>query len=112
MSVPIIAFPAGKPAGLDFYYTNSIHYQTPPDQLVKQSLQMGEGQLSDTGALVIKTGEFTGRSPKDRFIVDDEITTKTVDWNEFNQKLHPDFYFIIRKKNNDIPAFCAGFMDT
>ena len=45
----------------------------------------GEGQLSDTGALVIHTGEFTGRSPKDKFIVKDEINPAlTINWNDFN----------------------------
>src|SRR5690349_10850566 len=51
-----------------------IHYQLSPSELTEQSVQRGEGVLSDTGALVIKTGEFTGRSPKDKFIVKDAIT--------------------------------------
>ncbi len=46
-----------------------------------------EGMLSDTGALVIRTGEFIGRSPRDRFIVKDEITTATVDWNSYARDL-------------------------
>jgi phosphoenolpyruvate carboxykinase (ATP) len=98
MSVPIISFPTGKPVGLDLNYNDTVHYQTSPQELVNQTLKMNEGTLSDNGALVIKTGEFTGRSPKDRFIVYDEITAKTVDWNEFNQKLDPEHYSIIRKK--------------
>jgi phosphoenolpyruvate carboxykinase (ATP) len=98
MSVPIISFPSGKPAGLDLYYTDGIHYQSSPEELVEASLQMGEGKLNDTGALVIQTGEFTGRSPKDKFIVRDEITAHTVDWNEFNHPLDPTYYSIIHKK--------------
>ena len=98
MSVPILSFPAGKPAGLDYYSIDTIHYQTSPHELAEQTLKIDEGQVSDTGALVIKTGEFTGRSPKDRFIVHDEITANTVDWNEFNQKLDPKYFLVIRKK--------------
>ena len=37
--------------------------------LVQDSLVQGEGTLSNTGALIINTGKFTGRSPKDRYVV-------------------------------------------
>ncbi len=40
--------------------------------------------MSSTGALVINTGRFTGRSPKDRYIVKDSITKSTVDWGDIN----------------------------
>ena len=42
------------------------------------------GKLSNTGALSIDTGEFTGRSPKDRFIVKDSITEETIWWGDIN----------------------------
>ncbi|MEI8053124.1 MAG: phosphoenolpyruvate carboxykinase (ATP) [Bacteroidota bacterium] len=64
--------------------SNTIHYQTAPAELINQTLQRKEGVLNDTGALIIKTGEFTGRSPKDKFIVKDDITKDTVNWNDFN----------------------------
>lgn len=62
----------------------NVHYQLSPEELTEQAVQMGQGVLSDTGALVIKTGQFTGRSPKDKFIVKDAITADTVHWNDFN----------------------------
>ena len=43
--------------------------------------------LADTGALAINTGEFTGRSPKDRFIVGDDKTNSRVDWGDINQSI-------------------------
>lgn len=58
-------------------------------ELVEHTLRSGEGQLSDTGALVIKTGEFTGRAPEDRFIVKDELTANTVDWGKVNIAFEP-----------------------
>jgi phosphoenolpyruvate carboxykinase (ATP) len=55
------------------------------ETLTQHTLNIGEGELSDTRALCIKTGKFTGRSPKDRFIVIDEKTKSTVDWGEVNK---------------------------
>ena len=54
--------------------TKHVHYQLSPEELITDTLSRGEGVLSNTGALVIHTGEFTGRSPKDRFIVKDETS--------------------------------------
>ena len=41
-----------------------------------------KGAITDTGAVAVKTGIFTGRSPKDRYIVKDEITKDTIYWDE------------------------------
>ncbi|MEO7960918.1 MAG: phosphoenolpyruvate carboxykinase (ATP) [Ginsengibacter sp.] len=62
----------------------NVYYQLSPEELIAQSVEKGEGLLSDTGALVIDTGEFTGRSPKDKYIVKDEMTSSNIDWNDFN----------------------------
>jgi phosphoenolpyruvate carboxykinase (ATP) len=40
-----------------------------------------KGQLSELGAVNVMTGEFTGRSPKDKYIVEDEVTRDTIWWN-------------------------------
>lgn len=55
-----------------------------PAALVEKTIKNGQGQLSSSGALVVKTGKFTGRSPKDRFIVEDDITSQRVDWGDIN----------------------------
>jgi phosphoenolpyruvate carboxykinase (ATP) len=57
-----------------------------PSDLTEETIIRGEGVLSNTGALVINTGEFTGRSPKDRFIVCDDKTENTVWWGDINKK--------------------------
>lgn len=69
-----------------------IHYQLSPEQLTLQTVHRGEGVLNDTGALVIDTGEFTGRSPDDKFIVKDEMTANTVDWNNFNNPIEAKYF--------------------
>lgn len=81
---------------------NEVHYQCAPDDLVRATLRMGEGVLSDTGALVIRTGQFTGRSPKDKFIVKDEITAGTVNWNDFNLPIVPDILRSSKRKSLNI----------
>lgn len=63
----------------------TINWNLPPEELVKICLEKGQGALADNGALVVDTGEFTGRSPRDRFIVKDAITSDSVWWAAFNQ---------------------------
>lgn len=77
---------------LGFHITLPVHYQSTPAELTEQTVLRKEGVLNDTGALVIKTGEFTGRSPKDKFIVKDDITSDTVHWNEFNTPIDSKYF--------------------
>lgn len=55
-----------------------------PAELIQQSLDKKMAVLSDTGALCVNTGKFTGRSPDDKFTVDNAITHDTVNWSKFN----------------------------
>lgn len=78
-----------------------IHFQLEPSELVAQTLERKQGKLSDTGALCIKTGAFTGRSPNDKFIVRDALTTITVDWNKFNNPIDEKYFIGLRNKMLD-----------
>jgi phosphoenolpyruvate carboxykinase (ATP) len=87
---------------LDLNYLNltakTIKYQLSVAELIQEALINGEGTLADSGALAIDTGKFTGRSPKDRFIVCDELTESTVWWGDINIKFGPsDFDFLFNK---------------
>jgi phosphoenolpyruvate carboxykinase (ATP) len=75
-----------------------IHYQHSPKELIKASLAAAQGILSDSGALVVHTGEFTGRSPKDKFIVSDELTAGSIHWNDFNIPIDEKYFHIIHQQ--------------
>lgn len=63
-----------------------------------KTLELGLGTLNDTGALCIDTGEFTGRSPKDKYSVLDDITKDSVDWNNINQPFPVDKFDALMSK--------------
>jgi len=67
----------------------TVKYQLSVAELVEEALRNAEGTLADNGALAVDTGKFTGRSPKDRFIVCDEVTENTVWWGDINIKISP-----------------------
>ena len=60
------------------------------DELIEESLTRGEGEIAANGALLVKTGKRTGRSPLDRFIVKDETTSSEVDWGDVNKPFDQD----------------------
>lgn len=76
----------------------TIRYQLSPNELHDITIKAGQGLESSTGALAVNTGEFTGRSPKDRFIVKDSITTDKVWWGEVNIPFDPKAFDALYKK--------------
>nr|WP_232318298.1 phosphoenolpyruvate carboxykinase (ATP) [Salisediminibacterium beveridgei] len=61
-------------------------------QLIERSLYREEGLLTNSGAFLATTGVYTGRSPKDRFIVDEPETRQKIDWNDVNQPIQPEIF--------------------
>ena len=78
----------------DYHIQNAknVYWNLKPNLLIEQTLRRNQGTLTQNGTLSIKTGKFTGRSPKDRFIVIDDLTRNTVDWNNINQQIEPSSY--------------------
>lgn len=74
---------------IDLSYLNlknsqPCYYQLSPQALTNYAIEHKEGILTDNHVLAVDTGAFTGRSPKDRFIVKDELTSETVWWGDIN----------------------------
>lgn len=79
-------------ASLGLQHVSEAYWNLNPAELVEACIENGEGILTDTGALAADTGEFTGRSPKDRFIVYDSKTADTVWWGDINIKFSPEAF--------------------
>ncbi|WPV67345.1 phosphoenolpyruvate carboxykinase (ATP) [Chitinophaga sp. LS1] len=84
MQVSSVRNPDAILSAIGIEHTAAIYYQTAPAVLVSQTLARKQGALTANGALSVNTGKFTGRSPKDKFIVKDALTSATVNWNDFN----------------------------
>ncbi len=65
------------------------YWNPAPSVLAEHALSRGEGTLTDQGALVFETGKYTGRSPKDKFIVQEPASSREIDWGEVNQPFDP-----------------------
>ena len=68
---------------------STVHYQLSPEELHQITLEKGQGVEANSGALAVNTGKFTGRAPKDRFIVKDDITKDEVWWGDVNLPFDP-----------------------
>src|SRR5260221_11805427 len=66
-----------------------IHANLPPAALVECALRRGEGVLTDHGAFTATTAPHTGRSPKDKFIIEEPAQADRI-WVERNPRLDPD----------------------
>jgi phosphoenolpyruvate carboxykinase (ATP) len=68
----------------------SVRWNMGPAALYEEAIRRGEGVVTAGGALLVTTGEHTGRSPKDKFIVDSDGTHDAVDWGTINQPITRD----------------------
>ena len=81
-----------KTISLDQYGIKNakVNYQLSSDELHEETISKGQGVESSSGALAVNTGEFTGRSPMDRFIVKDDVTKDKVWWGDINIPFESD----------------------
>ena len=72
-----------------------------PPTLVKESLLREEGTLTQSGALRVTTGQYTGRSPKDKFVVDDPEVSDQIWWGQANRPMKPEAFSRLYEKVTD-----------
>ncbi len=76
----------------------TLHENLPPARLVEAAIRRREGLLSASGALIVKTGKRTGRSPKDKFIVEDDLTRDKVAWGNTNKPFSKEAFGALLEK--------------
>ena len=79
--------------------TSGRVYRNPTTSLLyTHALLRGDGRLAEGGPLAVDTGRFTGRSPKDKFLVDEESSRDRIWWGEVNQALSQEHFNGLREK--------------
>jgi phosphoenolpyruvate carboxykinase (ATP) len=68
----------------------TAHWNLSSEELAQRAIDLGQATLTSSGAITVNTGEFTGRSPKDRFVVKDAITENSVWWGDINVPFDAD----------------------
>ncbi|PTM57576.1 phosphoenolpyruvate carboxykinase (ATP) [Desmospora activa] len=74
---------------VDWSFQGLIHSNLSTSQLVEQALRRGEGTLTSTGAFLATTGKYTGRSPKDKYLVDEPSSHDQIEWGSVNRPMQP-----------------------
>ncbi len=97
MPLPTVVHPH-SPVGLDtigietFEGYNLVHWNLNPAETYAYALKLGEAHLTSTGALRVLTGQYTGRSPKDKFFVEEPSSKDKIWWGEVNQPVSQELF--------------------
>jgi len=75
-----------------------VYQNLSPAKLAIRAVCGGEAELTATGALAVRTGKFTGRSPKDKFIVDHPDVRDRINWGEINQQMSVQRFAELRER--------------
>src|SRR5688500_10951852 len=77
---------------LGFDRLDTVHYELEPPRLYEEAIRRGEARLVADGPLAARTDPHTGRSPNDRFVVDEPSSRAQVAWGKVNKQLSEDAF--------------------
>lgn len=100
-----IKAPHASLASIGLKNISTAYWNLSSAELAEETILNGEGEFTETGALAVDTGEFTGRSPKDKFIVADSETENTIWWGDINIKFDPEKF---DRLYNRVMAYLSG----
>lgn len=78
--------------------TGKVYRNLSPARLTEEALKKNEGVLANTGALVVNTGKYNGRSPDDRFIVDSSSVHEHINWGKVNKPISVEVFNALLEK--------------
>ena len=85
-------------AGTGVRAGRAVHPNLTAPSLVAASLRRGEGRLSIDGSLMVETGVHTGRSVRDKFVVDEASVTGDIWWGKINQRYAPEKFAVLKAR--------------
>ena len=86
-------------------YPGAVHHNLSVPALYEHALRRGEGIVAQEGPFVVNTGQYTGRSPNDKFIVDEPSSTELVWWGDVNVAMSEETFGALRRR---ILAYLQG----
>lgn len=99
---PLVKQPVGKAVSLNTHLygldqlglrnLGHVYRNLSVPELIEHALRRGEGVLAANGALCVKTGKYTGRSPNDKFIVDEPSSREEIHWNNLNVPISEEHF--------------------
>ena len=81
-----------------------VHWHPTTSQLYEHALARGDARLAEGGPLVVDTGEHTGRSPKDKFVVREPGSEERIWWGDVNAEISEEHFDGLRDKVADAPG--------
>ena len=87
------------------YHPAHVYWNLATPNLYEQAIKRREGHLAHLGPLVVRTGQHTGRSPRDKYIVDEPSSSDKIAWGKVNQPMRPEHF---RSLHRRLTAYLAG----
>ncbi len=82
-----------------------VYWNLPTPALYEEAVRRREAMMAHLGPLVVRTGQYTGRSPRDKYIVRDEVSDRLIWWGEVNQPMEVETYEALRAR---VMAYLQG----